>query len=87
MNLKSVLTVMAVICFVAAKAQTADEIIKKYFENTGGEAKWQGLQGMKTTAKVKAQAMEFPMEVVQMKDGRSHSVFVAQGMKFNQREF
>jgi hypothetical protein len=53
MKLKSVLTMLAVVCFVAANAQTADEIINKYFENTGGKAKWEALQGLKTTAKLK----------------------------------
>jgi hypothetical protein len=87
MKLKSVLTMLAVVCFVAANAQTADEIINKYFENTGGKAKWEALQGLKTTAKLKVQTMELPMEMVQLKDGRSHSVFMVQGMKFNQNVF
>ncbi|MCA4897431.1 MAG: outer membrane lipoprotein-sorting protein [Bacteroidota bacterium] len=87
MKLKSVLTLLAVVCFAVAKAQTADEIINKYFENTGGKAKWEALQGVKMTAKLKAQTMEFPMEVVQLKDGRTHSFFMVQGMKFNQNVF
>ncbi|MFM7486016.1 MAG: outer membrane lipoprotein-sorting protein, partial [Cytophagales bacterium] len=74
MKLKSVLTMLAVVCFVAAKAQTADEIIAKYHENTGGVEKWKALQGIKMTATMKIQAMELPMEMTRLKDGRSHSV-------------
>lgn len=87
MKLKSVLTMAAMIFFVAANAQTADEIIAKYFENTGGLDKWKALQGMKAVAKFKMQAMEFPMETTVLKDGRTHSLITAQGMKINQNVF
>lgn len=87
MKLKSVLTMLAVVCFVAANAQTADEIIAKYHENTGGVEKWKALQGIKMTATMKIQAMELPMEMTRLKDGRSHSVALVQGMKFNQNVF
>lgn len=87
MKLKSVLTMAAMIFFVAANAQTADEIIAKYHENTGGVEKWKALQGMKMIANLKVQAMELPMESIQLKDGRSHMVMKAQGMEFKQNVF
>jgi hypothetical protein len=62
MKLKSVLTMAAMIFFVAANAQTADEIIAKYFENTGGLDKWKAVQGVKMTAKVNQQGMDIPLE-------------------------
>ena len=51
-------------------AQTADEIINNYFENTGGMEAWSNLQGMKMIASVNAQGMDIPIEMYQMKDGK-----------------
>ncbi len=87
MKMKSILTVMAIVFALAAQAQTADEIIEKYFENTGGKAKWEAVQGLKYTAKVKIQTMELPMTMIQLKDGRQTSSVSVQGMEFRQEVF
>lgn len=87
MKLKSVLTMAAMIFFVAANAQTADEIIAKYHENTGGVEKWKAIQGVKMTLVGKQQAMEIPMEMIRLKDGKSYSHFSFQGMMFKQNVF
>lgn len=65
-------------------AQTVDEIIKNYFENTGGLSKWKALNGLKITAKVNQQGMEIPLEIVQLKDGRQYTSISFQGMEFKQ---
>ena len=44
-----------------ASAQTADEIINKYFEVTGGKAKWAELKSLKMIAKGKQGGMDFPL--------------------------
>jgi len=67
-----------------AIAQTVDEIIDKYFENTGGKAKWEALQGVKMTAKVSAQGMEIPINIIQLKDGRQSTSYSFQGMEFRE---
>jgi hypothetical protein len=87
MNFKSILFLFALIAGFAVQAQTADEIIKKYFENTGGEAKWRALEGMRMKANLKMQGMELPMETVQLRDGKSFSSVTFQGMTFNQNVF
>jgi outer membrane lipoprotein-sorting protein len=87
MKMKSILTVMAIVFALAAQAQSADEIIEKYFENTGGKAKWEAVQGLKYTAKVKIQTMELPMTMIQLKDGRQTSSVSVQGMEFRQEVF
>ena len=51
-------------------AQTKEEIIANYIENTGGAEAWNNLQGLKMTAKVSQGGMEIPIEMVQLKDGR-----------------
>jgi outer membrane lipoprotein-sorting protein len=87
MKLKSVLTMAAMIFFVAANAQTADEIIAKYFENTGGLDKWKAVQGVKMTAKVNQQGMDIPLELVFMKDGRQMTKITIQGKEVKQGVF
>jgi hypothetical protein len=47
------------------QAQTADEIIEKYFEVTGGKAKWAEVKTVKMTGKGKQGGMEFPLVSLQ----------------------
>ncbi|UII31702.1 outer membrane lipoprotein-sorting protein [Fulvivirga ulvae] len=67
--------------FVAsgAQAQTADEIITNYFENTGGYANWGALKGVKMNFKVNQGGMEIPIEVVQLADGKQYTKVSLQG--------
>ena len=74
-------------CFIsvtASQAQTAEEIIAKYFENTGGVEKWKALQGIKISAKVNQGGMEIPLEIVQLKDGRQMTTITFQGKEIKQ---
>ncbi len=79
---------LAFILFIAGsltlKAQTVDEIIKRYFENTGGLDKWKSLTGLKIMAKANQQGMEIPIEIVQLKDGRQYTKITFQGMEIKQ---
>jgi hypothetical protein len=79
-------TVMMVSAFVS-QAQTADEIIAKYFENTGGIAKWKALQGIKMSAKVNQGGMEIPLVITQLKDGRQSTKVTFQGKDIMQGVF
>jgi len=65
-------------------AQTVDDIILKYFQNTGGLDKWNTLTGLKISAKVNQQGMEIPLEIVQLKDGRQYTKITFQGMEIKQ---
>ena len=64
--------------------QSVDDIIKKYFENTGGLAKWKALNGLKISAKFNQQGMEIPLEIVQLRDGRQCTSISFQGMEIKQ---
>jgi hypothetical protein len=68
-------------------AQTADEIINKFFENTGGKDKYAALQGVKMFAKVNQGGMEIPLEIVQLKDGRQYTSITFQGKVIKQGVF
>ncbi|OAB78058.1 outer membrane lipoprotein-sorting protein [Cochleicola gelatinilyticus] len=66
---KSLLIALLLAVITPVSAQTADEIIANYFENTGGEEAWNKLEGIKIIASANAQGMDIPVEVYQLKDG------------------
>lgn len=68
----------------ASQAQTVDEILAKYFENTGGIDNWKKLQGIKMLAKVNQGGMEIPLTIVQLKDGRQMTSISFQGKEIKQ---
>lgn len=68
-------------------AQTADEIIATYFENTGGLDNWKKVEGVKIYAKVNQGGMEIPIEVTQLKDGKQMTVITFQGKEMKQGVF
>ena len=58
-----------------------------YFENTGGKAQWESLQGIKMMAKVNQMGMEIPIEIVQLKSGKQMTVINFQGQQMKQGVF
>ena len=48
----------------ASFAQTADEIVAKHIEATGGADKWKALKGMETKNKFNVQGMDIEMKIV-----------------------
>lgn len=84
MKTKSTLTFIAIMLIGLVNAQTADEIITNYFENTGGYEAWGKLEGFKIIAKVNQGGMEIPLEIVQLKSGKQYTKFSVQGTEFMQ---
>lgn len=84
MKIKLLAIAACLVIGASLHAQTVDEIIKNYFENTGGLSKWKAINGLKITAKVNQQGMEIPLEIVQLKDGRQYTSISFQGMEFKQ---
>tara|TARA_B100000795_G_scaffold263296_1_gene242266 strand:+ start:43881 stop:44642 length:762 start_codon:yes stop_codon:yes gene_type:complete len=68
-------------------AQTADEILNNYFENTGGISAWNALEGTKMIGSANAQGMEIPIEMYQMKDGKQLLKINIQGQEMTQYSF
>jgi outer membrane lipoprotein-sorting protein len=87
MKRKLIFTLLVMASAFISQAQTADEIIAKYFENTGGIAKWKALQGIKMSAKVNQGGMEIPLVITQLKDGRQATKITFQGKDVMQGVF
>lgn len=78
MKLKSLFIVLAVLSFVGAQAQTADEVLAKYFANTGGLDKWKSLTSRTMTGKAFF-GQEFPMTVYEKAPNKQKTVVNVQG--------
>jgi hypothetical protein len=72
---------------VYSNAQTAEEIIKTYIENIGGEEALRKIKNVKMSAKVNAQGMSLPLEMINMADGRTITKFEFQGKEMIQGAF
>lgn len=86
-TLKLCIAILTMSFIVPLQAQTADEIIDSYFENTGGLEKWKSIEGVKMTAKVSQQGMEIPLEIIQLNDGRQMTAINFQGKEIKQGVF
>lgn len=71
-------------CLTSLSAQSVDEILSKYYENTGGKDAWTKVEATRTIAKIKAQGMEFPATMVQTATGKQKVSFSFQGMEIVQ---
>ena len=80
MKKKSLLLALTFVALSASvMAQSVDEILNKYFEVTGGKAKWESINGVKYAAKVNQGGMEIPLEIIQLKDGKQCTKINFQG--------
>lgn len=88
MQILKTLTIAFLLTAIApVSAQTADEIINNYLENTGSKAAWGKLEGVKMTATANAQGMEIPVEIYQTKDGKQLVKINFQGQEITQLAF
>ncbi|MCB0401904.1 MAG: outer membrane lipoprotein-sorting protein [Flavobacteriales bacterium] len=72
---------------IQLKAQTAEEIVANYLQNIGGEEALRAIKGTRMTAKVNAQGMELPLEIINMSDGKMLVKFELQGQEIIQQAF
>ena len=87
MRIRSTLIALAIFTYGLAEAQSADEIVTNYFENTGGYDAWGKLEGLKMSAKLNQGGMEIPLEIVRLKSGNQYSKVSFQGKDFMQGVF
>lgn len=81
---KSLCIALLLVAAAPVSAQTADEILENYFENTGGKENWEKLEAIKFEGTVDFGGMELPIIAIQTADGRSMSSAEFQGQKFYQ---
>ncbi|HJO70105.1 MAG TPA: outer membrane lipoprotein-sorting protein [Flavobacteriaceae bacterium] len=67
-------------------AQTVDEIISNYFENTGGIENWEMAEGIKMSGKMIQGEIEIPIEIVQLKNKMMTKITI-QGITFKDGVF
>ncbi|MEZ4875424.1 MAG: outer membrane lipoprotein-sorting protein [Flavobacteriaceae bacterium] len=72
---------------VPFQAQTADEIINNYFENTGGLEQWKSIKAIKFEGNINIQGMEIPIEMIQTTEGKSMAKANFQGQNFYQNVY
>jgi len=70
MNIQSISKIaFTIVCVLTicnfAQAQTADDVINKYVENTGGKAKWESVKTLTMKGKQNMGGMEFPATMYQ----------------------
>jgi outer membrane lipoprotein-sorting protein len=85
--LSRILVLITLVCSYTINAQTVDEIIDNYFENTGGVENWEKIEGVKMNAKVNQGGMEIPIEIVQLKSGKMMTTINLQGQSLKQGVF
>lgn len=69
---------------VQVQAQTADDILAKYFAATGGLANWKALASMKVSGKMSMQGFDLPFEMAMKRPNKQHMVMKVQGMEIVQ---
>jgi hypothetical protein len=67
-------------------AQTVDEIIENYIENTGGSENWQNVKIIKMSASINQMGMEIPIEMVQS-ENKMYTKILIQGQEIKQGVF
>ncbi|WP_266365584.1 LolA-like protein [Tellurirhabdus rosea] len=81
------LSSLFVIAALAVQAQTVDEILDKYFAQTGGKDKWMALKSIKMSGKAKAQGMDLPIVVLQEAPNKMKLTINFQGKEIVQPAF
>jgi hypothetical protein len=82
----TLLLALSLVC-IFTNAQTADEIITNYFENTGGIEAWSNITGVQMNASVNAPIGEIPLTIYNDKDGSSFVKMTLQGNEIMQIAF
>ncbi len=83
-TIKTLFIALFVLALTPLNAQTADEIINNYFENTGGKANWGKIKTLTYEGTVDIPGMVLPIVMVQMKNGKSLTKAEVQGQAFYQ---
>ena len=86
-KIQTFLTPFLFLFILTLQAQTADDVLLNYFENTGGLEKWNALEGLKMSGVANTQGMEIPVDIIQLKDGSQAVIINFQGQTITQFAF
>lgn len=86
-TLKTLCLALIVLVFTPLTAQTADEIVENYLENTGTKANWEKLDAVKYEGSVNMQGMVIPVTMLQTKEGKQLLKINLQGQEMVQFSF
>jgi hypothetical protein len=82
--MKKILAAIAALLLLinqSTNAQTIDEIVGNYFENTGGKDAWKSLNAMKMSGTSSMQGMEFPITIYSKRPNLEKLEVEVQGMQ------
>lgn len=85
--MKTLLMMSTLFLGLISFGQTADVILEKYFENTGGLDNWKNLKSQKIEANVSTQGMKIPVVMYNFANGKTYSSFTLQGKTMVQQVF
>lgn len=80
-TIKLLVALFFVAIAIPMQAQTADEVLASYFENTGGEDAWKDLKATKMSASINQGGMDIPVTMINTKEGKSIVFADFQGQK------
>lgn len=86
-TLKQLLFSLLLISFTGLNAQSVDDILTRYYENTGGKAAWAAIKATKMTAKVKTQGLDLPAVMLQKAPNKQKVTISFQGLEIVQPAF
>jgi len=84
MKSKLMMSLIVLVCAFGSQAQTADEILAKYFENTGGLEKLKALKTIKVNGKMSMQGMDLPFTMITKTPNKQRMNIQVQGVEIIQ---
>ncbi len=84
MTRKFLLPALLIVFGLSASAQSADDILSKYFKTIGTVEKWKALQSMKTNGNMNMQGMDFPLTLYAKRPNKMYMRIQIQGMEIVQ---
>lgn len=83
----SIFALVLLMFSATSNAQSADEVINKYLNTTGGADKWKALKGIKMEMTASQGGMEIPVEIVQLPGGKMYVKINLQGKEITQMAY
>ncbi|AXE17122.1 hypothetical protein DR864_04925 [Runella rosea] len=86
-TIKSMVLVAVGLMAVVARAQTPDEVVNGYLNQTGGKDKLSALKSLRMEGKIKMQSVEIPVTIFQEKGGKLKIATIVNGVEFVQTAY